>query len=443
MKRRSILKASSVLLSSITILPYSVKGANDKLNLAYVGAGGKGLKPIQNIMEEKNENVVAFADVDWRDHGRKAASHTFKNHPQIPKYKDFRKMLDKHKEIDAVAIAIPDHAHYYVGMYCMKAGKDIYLEKPMCHTIPQVKKITETAKKLKRITQMGNQGHSSIGTYLQEAWVKSGKLGEIKEVYCWTNRPNGSWGVGKTELPPKENIPEGLDWELWLNQAAQHDYSSAYVPGKWRGWYDFGCGALGDMGCHILDASVYSLDLGYPEKIKVKIPGKSKVAYPETSTLEYYFPKTSKRGPVKLTWFDGVDQPPITPKHLEKGRRMGSNAGGQILVGTEASIMGGSHSKPMRIIPEVKMKELYKSLPEPKEVESKHWQNWFDSCKSRKPANSDFEYASKLTEIVLLGALAQRMGADLEIDPKKKIILNNPTAQKLLEFQPPRKGWEI
>ncbi|MFC1498187.1 Gfo/Idh/MocA family protein [Verrucomicrobiota bacterium] len=425
--------AGGAVLSGTFPLRWAYASPNEKLNVACVGCGGKGKGNVSGVSKE---NIVALCDVDSNK-----ASGIFEKHPDVPKFKDYRKMLDKmDKEIDAVVISTPDHVHFPIGMAAIGLGKHVYIEKPLTYSIKQAREIKKAARDKKVATQMGNQGHSAEATYMIKEWIQAGLIGEIKEVQCWTNRP--IWPQGMTKFPDPQPVPDHLDWKLWQAGITDYKYNAAYLPFKWRGWYSFGCGALGDMGCHILDASFYALDLGDAKTLTVQAEtsGESKVAFPESSTITMEFPARGNFPPVKLTWYDGEENKPPHPKHLEKERKLPNPVGGSAIVGEDSTIMAQSHCKSARIIPEVKMQELApelppKTLPRPK---GGHCGSWITACKGGKPAASNFDYAAPLTELCLIGAIAQRFpGQKLEWD-KEKGFLNNKEANLLVDDPLPK-----
>ena len=440
--RRDFMGSAAAAAMAFTIVPRHVLGdsgttpPSDKLNIAAVGAGGMGASNIKNC---DGENIVALCDVD-----DERAAETFKLHPNTKKYRDFRVMLDKEKNIDAVIIATPDHAHAVVTMTAMKMGKHVYCQKPLTHTIYETRRLTEAARESKVATQMGNQGHSDEGIRLICEWIWDGAIGPVREVHAWTNRPKGSpsprpHGVDRPKDTPP--VPATLDWDLWLGPAPYRPYHPLYVPYRWRAWWDFGTGALGDMGCHILDAAFWALKLGHPTSITACSTAVNSETYPLASIIRYDFPARGDMPPVKLTWYDGGLLPP-RPEELEPGRRMGSDDGGIILVGDKGKIMCGCYGSIPRIIPETKMRE-YKQPPKTlPRIKGTHEQNWIDACKGGKPASSSFDYAGSLTEVILVGNIALRMGEKLQWDGPNMKFTNNDTANEYVQ-SPYRQGWTL
>ena len=438
MNRRDFL-LSSTAAAAFTIVPRHVLGGpgytppSEKLNIAGIGVGGKGGGDIGAV---NSENIVALCDVD-----EKQAGETFKKYPNAKKYKDFRKMLtEMDKQIDAVVVATPDHVHAAATMMAIEMGKHVYTEKPLTHSVYEARMLTEAARKYKVATQMGNQGHSSEGARLICEWIWDGAIGPVREVHAWTDRPGGRWAQGvdrPKETPP---VPQTLAWDLWLGPAPERPYHPIYVPFKWRGWWDFGTGALGDMGCHIIDPAFWALKLGHPTSVQaISMPVNSETA-PLASRVDYEFPARGDMPPVKLSWYDG-ELRPTDPEELEPGRRMGSANGGTLFVGDKGKLVCGCYGKNPRLIPETEMKE-YERPPKTIPRVKGHHQDWIEACKGGKPACSNFNYAGPLTEVVLLGNVAVRAGKKLYWDGPNMRVTNIPEANKYLRREY-RAGWTL
>jgi len=449
--RRKFLGGTAGALAAFAVVPRHVLGGagnqppSEKLNLAAIGIGGMGSS---NINQCSSENFVALCDVDDGYAGK-----VFDRFPHAKKYKDFRVMLDKEdKNIDGVVIATPDHTHAVVAMACIEHRKHIYLQKPLAHSIYEVRKVTEAALAAKVQTQMGNQGHSSDEIRMLYEWIADGAIGPVHEVYTWSDRPVGGdpWSDFPIMARPKDTppIPAGLDWDLWLGPAQDRPYHPIYHPMSWRGFWDFGTGALGDMGCHILDPAFWVLKLGQPTRVEATTthyqPEVAAETYPRAAIIRYEFPARGGMPPVKLTWSDGRLMPP-RPRDLEPGRRLDGN--GALLIGEKGTIMHGSHGAGgVRIIPEEKMrayKRPEKTLPRVPRGQGGHEQDWIRACKDGKPASSSFEYGGPLTEMVLLGVLAMRFkDRPLEWDPVNLRVTNLPEADRYI--RPPfRDGWTL
>jgi len=421
--RRKFIGSSMAAIASVAIVPRHVLGGvgytppSEKLNVAGIGVGGQGAGDIRAM---ESENIVALCDVDWKRAGR-----SFERYPTAKRYRDFRVMLDEQKDIDAVVVATPDHVHAAAAMAAIERGKHVYVEKPMSHTIFEARAMTEAARRAGVATQMGNQGHAQESMRLLKEWIDAGAIGEVRRVETWT--PHAVWPQGidrPTETPP---VPETLSWDLWLGPAPARPYHPAYVPSQWRGWWDFGTGALGDMGCHIFDPVFYALELSHPESVEAScstfVPKGMNwdkelnlETYPRASIVRYRFPARGQRPPVELTWYDGGLMPE-RPAELGAGLRMGTAYGGVLFHGSGGKIIAGSHGAGgVRLLPESRMR----AFERPAKTLSRspgHAQEWISACKGGAPAGSNFDYAGPLTETVLLGNLAIRSGKRLGWDP--------------------------
>ena len=389
--RRNFIKKISVL-PGLTILPRHVLGGkgykapSDKLNIAGVGVRKYGMGS-GNLHACKEENIVALCDVDF-----KQSASTFKKYHKAKVYKDFRKMFEKQKDIDAVIVATPDHNHAVITMMAIKLGKHVYCQKPLTHTVFEARKITEAAREYKVQTQMGNQGRSSDEIRSLKEWINDDAIGPVREIHAWTDRPVGghAWDTFAVKAMSKEKppVPEGLDWDLWLGPAPYRNYHPDYHPLSWRAWLDFGTGSMGDMGCHILDPSFYALDLGSPTEIQATsthwIPEISTQTYPSASIVRMKFPKRGNHPEVNLTWSDGRILPPI-PEEFKPGERF--TLSGAMLVGDKGKIIHDSHgASGLRILPEQKMKEYVKPKKTIPRVKTSHEGDWIRACKGWKPS---------------------------------------------------------
>jgi len=386
--------------TAFTIVPRHVLGGprhvppSEKLNIAGVGVGGRGAGDLNEV---GSENIVALCDVD-----DKYAAGTFKRYPNAGKYRDFRRMLDKEKNIDAVIVATPDHTHAVVTMAAIKMGKHVYCEKPLAHSIYEVRRVTEAAREAKVATQLGNQGQASEGTRLVCEFIWDGAIGPVREVHSWCNRPISPRGIDRPkETPP---VPGTLDWDLWLGPAPERPYHPCYLPFKWRGWWDFGTGVLGDIGCHQLVSIFRALKLGYPTSVEACSSGINSETAPLASIVRYDFPAREGMPAVKLTWYDGGLMP-ARPQELENGLRFG-NADDNLFVGEKGKML--SH----RLLPESMSKD-YGRPPRVLPRSPGHHKEWINACKGGEPAGSNFDLAGPLTEMVLLGNVALRMGQQL------------------------------
>ncbi len=388
------------------------------------------------------ENLVAICDVDDA-----RAAQAFKEHPRARRFKDFRVMLDKMwKEIDAVAISTPDHTHFAPAMDAMERGKHVFVQKPLAHNIWQLRTLQKAARHYNVITQMGNQGHTFEGMRRIKEWASAGVIGDVKEVITWTNRPNAPWFVPPASFPPlTREAPRTLDWDLWQGPVADRAYSPEYVPIKWRGWWDYGCGALGDIGCHTFDAPFAVLKLGAPAKVEVarqRPPGRGFI--PMGSVVTYRFPARGKMPPVTLKWYEtGFDVP--KPKRWDASQEL-PTSGGMYMEGAKETLYhaGMRPNKPM-LTPSDRFAAAKPELDRidrlPK-VGNGPIEEWFRAIKGDGPMPlSNFDYAAPLTEMVLLGALAQRTGRTIEWDATNMRVRGQPELAPLIN-EPARKGWE-
>lgn len=432
--------------ATITIAPASILAKNpqpspsSKLNIAAIGVGGMGRA---NLRRCRLENIVALCDVD-----SKYAEKTFQDYPNAARYSDYRVMLEKQKDIDAVIIATPDHTHAVITMAAIEAGKHVYCQKPLTHTVYEARKITDAARKAKVQTQMGNQGHSSDAIRQVREWVQSGSIGDVKEVHAWTDRPNsGPWyaNFAARELPEQAKAPDSLDWDLWLGPARNQPFSPAFHPFKWRAWLDFGTGALGDMGCHILDPACWALELYQPSSVTAEVkhlkPELAGKAFPISAKVTYEFPQRGKLCPMKLVWYDGNYDVP-RPAMLEKDRKM--PASGALIFGEKETIMHGSHgAHGAKVIPEARMKAFERPEKTIERVKGGHETDWIRACKTGKPASSNFgDYGGLLTEMVLLGMAAQRVPGEKLTWNADKLEFDNKNANQFLHT-PYRDGWSL
>jgi hypothetical protein len=430
--------------AALTIVSRHVLGGpgrtppSEKLNIAGIGFGGRGAG---DLAEVGSENIVALCDVD-----EKYAAGVFKQYPKAKKYRDFRKMLDEEgKSIDAVIIATPDHSHAVIAMTALKMGKHVYCEKPLTHSIWEARQLTEAARRAKVATQLGNQGQASEGTRLVCEFIRAGAIGQVREVHSWCNRYISPRGIDRPKETPA--VPETLDWDLWLGPAQPRPYHPCYHPFAWRGWWDFGTGVLGDIGCHQLDPIFRALKLGYPISVEACCSGVNDETAPLASIVRYEFPARPLAGPqggswppLTLTWYDGGLMPP-RPAELEDGRRFG-DADDNLYVGDKGKMLGH------RLIPESKSKEFGKP-PEVLARSPGHHKEWISACKDGKPAGSNFDWAGPLTEVVLLGNIAIRMsqqlyekGLKLYYDGPNMKITNLPEANKYIREEY-RQGWTL
>jgi len=432
--RRQFIAAGASALA-FTLVPRHVLGGrrresppSDKLIIAGIGVGGVGRNYIANV---SSENIAFLCDVDDRK-----AARTYKEYPKAKVYRDFRKMLDKEKSIDAVVIGTPDHLHATVAAKALRMGKHVYCAKPLTRTVYESRLLRRLAEKAGTATQMSVQSDASEDQRLVREWIADGAIGPVREVHVWSNRP--IWPQGLERPKDRPPVPEGLDWDLWLGPAPYRPYHPAYVPFKWRGWYDFGTGALGDMGCHSLAHVFKALDLSAPRSIYASSTKLFSETFPWASIVHYEFEARGDMPPVKLTWYDGGLKPP-RPAGLEDNRKLGSS--GLIFTGDKGSMLCSFHAGSPRLIPETRMQQYQrpaKTLPR----SIGHYAEWIEACKGGKPAGCNFEFGGPLTETVLLGNIALRTGERLDWDAKSMLFANSDKANRLLQ-EPYRQGWTL
>ena len=446
--RRTLLK--KVAAASFTLIPAAaapqangvrqtpVLPPSERVNLAIVGIGGQGSSDCKMMFGTGHCNVVALCDVDI---GSEPTQGLLKMFPDAPRFQDFRRMFDKMaKQIDAVVIAVPDHSHFPAAMQAMALRKHVFVEKPLAHSFQEVDLLMAAERKYKVAAQMGNQGYSGANHFQFRAWTESGVIRDVSKVHAFMNSARVWHGWTVNELPPAEPVPDTLDWDLWSGPAEKRSFNSKYHPYSWRSWFPYGTGAFGDWGAHILDTIHHFLDLGMPEEIEaVNREGAGKFIFPQASTIAFRFPARGPRPPVEVTWFDGVKNRPPRPAELDPGRELPDN--GKIIYSKDLVFLGGTHSATLRIIPDVKMKEMSESLPKITGRNSDHYLNFLLACKGTERCRSSFDVAGPLTQIFMLGVIAQRLGGTLKFDRMTRRITNNKVANALLA-PPVRKGWK-
>ena len=405
--------------------------ANEKVNVAQIGATGKGRDDLGGV-KRAGGNVVALCDVD-ASHTAEAA-HEF---PNARRHTDFRRMLETQKDIDAVVVTIPDHQHAFAAMTAMRHGKHVYCQKPLTHDIYEARLLRKTAAELKLATQMGNEGHSGEGLRAQVDWIRAGVLGPVTEVHVWTDRPVGWWPQGLGRPSGSAPAPPGLDWDLWLGTAPERPYNPAYHPFKWRGFWDFGTGALGDMACHIMDVPCWALNLIGPCAVEAESQGMTSESGPNWSIITWHFPARGDLPAVRMKWYDGGKRPD-KPADLPDPQWRRAK-GGCMFIG-EKGIMCGSQMQRPNVLG-----ELGKDLTPPARTLPRspgHYVEWIEAIKGGPAAMSSFDYAAELTETVLLGNTALRCGQRIEWDAAQMKVLNVPEANRLVRREY-RKGWEL
>jgi predicted dehydrogenase len=441
--RRNFLRTTAAVTTGVMVVPRHVIAASnstppsEKLNIAAIGIGGMGAGDIDALAP--GNNMVALCDVDMR-HG----ANTFKKFPEAKQFGDFRKMFDAmEKQIDAVLVATPDHFHAVASMAAIKRGKHVYCEKPLAHSVHEVRQLMKAAKEHNVVTQLGNQGHSfdSIRNFCE--WINDGAIGKVHTIHAGCKAVNS--GVDAlprlTERPP---VPETLNWDQWLGPSQQRPYHPAYLPGSWRGWTPFGNGTVGDWACHVVDPVFWALDLGAPATVQAEVKGwdfkTQGDAFPKGDIITYEFPANQKRGPITMKWFSGTERIP-RPKEMEADEK--DIDIGAVVMGDKGTIVYGSHGAgQVRLIPESKMlayKKPDKTIPRVKEH---HW-DWLQAIKNGKKAGSDFSYGGPLTEIALVGIIAIKLhGTKLQWDGARAQFTNCNEANAFLN-PAYRAGWSL
>ena len=432
--------AGAATAAALTIVPRHVLGGpgqtppSAKLNVAGVGVGGMGFGDIRSVAG-LGENIVALCDVDHR-HAEKA----FKAFPDAKVHTDFRKMLDTQKDIDAVMVATPDHNHAVVSIAAMKAGKHLFCQKPLAHSVYECRQMARVAKEMKVATQMGNQGQAGEEARLLAELIWTGAIGAVREVHAGSNRYPA---ISPRGIPrPKDTpaVPETMNWDLWLGPSPERPYHPCYAPFSWRGWWDFGTGVLGDIGCHQLSSTFKALKLGHPASVEACSsnhqcpPEVARETAPVSSITRWNFPAQGSRGPVTVLWYDG-GMKPERPEELEPDRKFAENDW-LMIVGDKGKIL--DH----RLIPDARAREVGKP-PQVLPRSPGHYKEWVDACKGGPPAGSNFpDHAAHLAEVVLLGNIAIRTKEKLLWDAEKMRITNHEPANAYLN-PPYRQGWTL
>ncbi len=436
--RRSFLKGTTAIaVASQLKKPFHTHNPNytlaaSKLNIAAVGSGGKGRSDIHGC---KHENVVALSDVDFN-----RAAETFSEFPKAKQYKDFREMLDKHPEIDAVTVSTPDHFHAYAADYAMRMGKHVYCQKPLTWSIGEARHLTLTARETGAITQMGNQGHSGDGVRDMCEIIWDGIIGDVTEAHIWTNRPVWPQGVGRPGQV--HEIPETLDWDLWQGAVEHRPYNKIYLPFNWRGRKDYGAGALGDMACHIADPANWALRLSSvgPDSVELlSVEGNNDETFPNSAKMKYKFPARGNQPPFTLYWYDGGNKPDH-PKDLpadfsigEGDSGIGSN--GTLFVGSEGYATCDTYGERPRVYTKGTGKVMDYKKPDQfiPRVPNGPYQEWTDCIRSGQKPGSNFDYSGPFTEWVVMGNLSLNFpGEVLKWDAANMRVTNNNKANKLV-----------
>jgi predicted dehydrogenase len=387
---------------------------------------------------------VALCDVD-----QARAAGSYQAFPRARRYKDFRELLDKEaKNIDAVTVGTPDHIHAVAAMSAVRAGKHVYCQKPLTHTLHECRELTRAARAAGVVTQMGNQGHATEGARLTNEWIQAGLIGSVREVHVWSDRAGRLWKQGVGRPTDRPTVPAALDWQLWLGPIRERPYSPAYAPVSWRGWWDFGTGALGDMGCHIIDHPVWALRLGAPSVVEARTTLDGSLfdgdkpnteTYPIAAVIYFEFRARGDLPPVHMTWYDGGLMPP-TPAELPANERLPDN--GVLYVGSKGKLIHSSHGGMPQLSPRALHEEAIK-VPKTIERSPGHYEEWVSACKGGPRPVSNFDYSGPLTETILLGVLSLKApGRRLEWDSETMKFTNAPELNHLVHTEY-RKGWTL
>jgi len=450
LSRRRFIGGIALGSAAFSVLPARVLGLggatspNERLNIAGIGVGGQGGRVINQL---ESENIVALCDVDSAH-----ADGVFRRYPAAKVYRDYRRMLDQQKDIDAVVVATPDNLHAVVSAAAMKRGKHVYCEKPLTHDVWESRQMTRIAREQNVATQMGNTGQASEDTRRLCEYIWDDAIGPVREVHVWTDRPSNGlfdeyWAQGVERPQDTPPVPETLDWDLWLGPAPERPYHPIYAPFRWRGWWDFGTGALGDIGCHSFDPVFRALKLGHPLSVEASSTRVNTETYPLASMVTYQFPARGEMPPVTLVWYDGGLRPP-RPAELEPGEEMGE--GGHLFIGDNGKILTqrGGRKGGYTLIPSSRALE-YGDPPKILPRSIGHHQEWVAACKGGQPAGANFDWAGPLTEVVLLGNVALRLQMRRELTTKRLLwdaeslhFTNSDTANQFLKREY-RTGWAL
>ncbi len=421
--------------STVSLKSLGYKSPNEKLNIAAIGAGGKGRSDIAGC---KAENIVAFADPDDN-----SAASTYKLYPNAPKYKDFRRMFDKEtRNIDAVLVSCPDHMHASAALWAMNRGKHVYCQKPLVRTVWEAQEMQAAANKFGVATQMGNQGYSNPGARECCEIIWSGEIGNVTEIHAWTDRPGKYWPQSPEVEPKPAPVPSTLDWDAWLGGSQPRPYSPAYLPRSWRAFPDFGCGAVGDMACHIMGTPNMAMKLGAPTSVEcVTKVGPSKYVFPQQTVLRFDFPARGAMPPVKIFWHDSLKSAYHFAGIPETELLGDEDTNGSLFVGEKGFLTTGCYGERTRLMPDARMKD-YKLPPQLLTRSPGHYADWIRACKGGEPACSNFNVASPFVQWMLLGVISMKFEGKLEWDAQKRQFSNNAAANQHLKPNF-RKGWKL
>ena len=444
--RRRFLTASLAAGAVLALSPSRLVRAAEvapperKLRVALVGIGNRGNDLLKAFRDTGLVEFVAFCDVDLMGPHTAESRKLF---PDVPGFQDFREMFAKMGDrFEAVIVATPDFTHFVVAMHAMAAGKHVYLEKPLAHTFAEAEMLMAQAAKSGVVTQMGNQGHSGNNYHQFKAWKEAGIIADVTRIDMFMNSPRRWHGWHVDGFPSGDPVPATIDWDLWNANKSVHPFSPRLHPGDWRGWFAYGNGAFGDWGPHILDTCHRFLELGLPHTIEaVKREGANEFIFPQATTIRFDFAARGAQPPVEVFWYDGVQNPPPLPPELGATGDF-KQKNGKFIYSKKLTFQGGTHGDTLRIVPEEKMRAMGKDLPRIGGGFSDHFQNFALACLGREETKSPFHVSGPLSQVFILGVIAQRLGGRLEFDPVAKRFTNNARANELLTAEPPRAGWE-
>ena len=430
---------------------------NDKVRIAYIGIGNRGEQNIDEFARTGMVDVTVLCDINMGAHHTQKVMNMY---PNAKRFRDFRDMFDKASgDFDAVCASVPDHMHFPIAMLAMANGKHIYLEKPMCRTFLEGELMMEMAKRHPEVvTQVGNQGHSE-GNYFQfKAWKDAGIIKDVTAITAHMNNSRRwhNYDSKILQMPGGEPMPADIDWETWTGPCAYHGFSDKYHQGNWRCWYDYGMGALGDWGAHLIDTAHEFLELGLPYEVSMEYAnGHNSYFFPYSSTIKFRFPARAGMPPCDITWYDGLDNlPPIPSNYGESEYNPNvpsTNQGntpvsqlnpGKIIYGRDLTFKGSSHGSTLSILPSANANDIKSQLPEVPQSPSNHYVNFLRACQGTEKTRSPFEINGVLSQVFCLGVIAQRLNDKLYFDARTKQFTNNAFANALLSGMPPRKGWE-
>jgi hypothetical protein len=453
--RRTFLKNAALLTSAAAFPAFISKNSGDKVNLACIGIGNQGGLDVMSLYSTGLCNIVALCDVDM---GAPQTLKVLEKFPDVPRFQDFRQMFDKMgNQFEAVSIGVPDHSHFPITMMALGMGKHVFVEKPMARTFQEVELMMAAARKHPNlVTQMGNQGHSEANYFQFKAWKEAGIIKDVTAMTAHMNSPRRwhGWDPKIKSFPPAEAVPSTLDWDIWQGVVSpNHDYQKDFVNGQWRCWFDYGLGALGDWGAHIMDTAHEFLELGLPTEINMlRADGHNDFFYPMSSTIQFKFPSRKDMPAMDITWYDGVNNIPPVPANygtteLDPNIPAASNGKiqpaklnpGKIIYSKDLTFKGGSHGSTLSILGDAG-KDL--KLPDVPKSPSNHYANFLKACMGQEKTRSPFAIAGPLSQVFSLGVLAQKLNTRLVFDRDTKMITNNKLANQLLVGPAPRKGWE-